>query len=168
MPMTDEESMSTTFRALLRLHAYRELTDEEESFLERYPEYAIKKRVLQRIGGRTEASNLNVEVQKMEEEFREGGYGEISTAQRLDEELSTLRKKKGVLSKGVEKALELSSQWVIDILGRKEFTLADLERMRESAPEKFKPIISESIGYLRSGQEEAGGGTNPSIERFIS
>ena len=168
MPMTEEESMSASFCALLKLHAYRELTDEEESFFDRYPEYAIKKRVLQKIGGLAEAKNLNVEVQKMEEEFIEGGYGEISTARRLDAELNMLRKERGALSKGVEKALELSSQWVTDILDRREFTLADLQRMHGDAPDRFKPIISESIGYLRSGGEEAGGSTSPSIERFIS
>ncbi len=168
MVMKEEKFMSASFRALLRLNAYRELTGEEESFFDRYPEYAVKRRVLQKIGSRAEGKDLKDEVQKMEEDFRASGYSEISTAERLDEELKTLRKKKGVLSKGVEKALEVSSLWVTEILDRREFTLQDLERMYEDAPERFKPMISQSIAYLRAGSVEVGSATTPSVERLIS
>ena len=43
MDMNEEESMPASFRALMKLHAYRELTGEEESFFELYPEYVVKR-----------------------------------------------------------------------------------------------------------------------------
>lgn len=168
MDMNEEESMSASFRALMRLHAYRELTGEEESFFELYPEYVVKKRIAQKIGERAKEEGLDAEVQKMEEEIIAGEYAETFTVERLEEELEALRKKRGVINKGVEKVLEVSSFWVTNILDKKEFTLRDLERMHKKAPEKYKPMLSESMDYLTPSKEEVGSTTNPNIQRFIS
>jgi hypothetical protein len=166
--MDEEVSMSASFRAMMRLHAYRELTGEEESFFELYPEYLLKKRVAQRIGARARDQGLEAEVLEIGEKIRAGGYAETSTVERLEEELETSRKTSGVVNKGVEKVLELASSWIADVIDRKEFTLSDLEQMHDKAPDRYKPMISESINYLTPGRAEVGSTTDPNIQRLIS
>jgi hypothetical protein len=65
----------------------------------------------------------------------------------------------------VEKVLEKSALWLTDYLDKKEFSLEDLEDMQGKAPDKYKPIISDSINHLKTGDA---GSVTPNIDRIIS
>jgi hypothetical protein len=162
--MTSEESMSSSFRLLLVIQAYRDLSDNEEAFFELYPEYVVKKRIVEKIGERAEERGLAVDVEETGNKIDEI-YVTLPSAEDLEMELKESRKKRSIINKGVEKVLEKSALWVTDYLDKKEFSLKDLEDMHGKAPEKYRPIITESINHLKI---EDAGSTTPNIDRIIS
>ena len=55
--------MSSSFRLLLVIQAYRDLSNDEEEFFELYPEFVVKKRIAEKIGEPAEERGLAADVE---------------------------------------------------------------------------------------------------------